>query len=182
MVGYILVYLQNITSIDAERGSSCDTTALKSPLSGGDLTVAYQAPSGHLVRAPCTDALFSHLLSFFGVACEYRSPPLSALDATLMFARPPSALSMRMYSTFAFRRATGLVRTTNASKEQTPANRTIFSPPFRHKEAYITNIGEIDALKISFAGNEEKHINEVPPLSRRKRGAACIYAAMKIRR
>lgn len=126
MVGYILVYLQNITSIDAESGSSCDTTALKSPLSGGDLTVAYQAPSGHLVRAPCTDALFSHLLSFVGVACKYRPPPLSALDATLIFARPPSALSMRMYSTFAFRRATGLVRTTNASKKQTPANRTIF--------------------------------------------------------
>ena len=32
MVGYILVYLQNITSIDAESGSSCDTTALKSSL------------------------------------------------------------------------------------------------------------------------------------------------------
>ena len=42
MVGYILVYLQNITSIDAESGSSCDTTALRPPLSGGDLTVAYQ--------------------------------------------------------------------------------------------------------------------------------------------
>ena len=39
-------------------------------------------PSGHLVRAPCTDALFSHLLSFVGVACEYRPLPLSALDAT----------------------------------------------------------------------------------------------------
>ena len=169
MVGYILVYLQNITSIDAESGSSCDTTALRPPLSGGDLTVVYQAPSGHLVRAPCTDALFSHLLSFFGVACEYRSPPLSALDATLMFARPPSALSMRMYSTFALNRATGLIRTTNASKEQAPANRTIFSPPFRHKKAYITIIGEIDAIKISFAGNEEKYIVK-RPLSREERG------------
>ena len=79
---------------------------------------------------------------------------------------------MRMYSTFAFRRATGLVRTTNTSKKQTPANRTIFTPPFRHKEAYITNIGEIDALKISFAGNEEKYINETPPLPWGE-GAAC---------
>ena len=87
-------------------------------------------PSGPFVRAPCTDALFSHLLSLFGVACKYRSPPLSALDATLMFARPPSALSMRMYSTFALNRATGLIRTTNASKKQIIANRTMFSPPF----------------------------------------------------
>ena len=115
-------------------------------------------PSGHLVRASWTGVLLLHLLSIFGVACKYRPLPLSALDATLMFARPPSALSMRMYSTFAFRRATGLVRTTNASKKQTPANRTIFSPPFRHKEAYITIIGEIDDRKISFAGNEDERI------------------------
>ena len=38
------VYLQNITSIDAESGLSCDTTALRTSLSGGDLTVAYQRP------------------------------------------------------------------------------------------------------------------------------------------
>lgn len=173
MVGYILVYLQNITSIDAESGSSCDTTALRPPLAGEDLTVAHQTPSGPLARAPCTDALFSHLLSFFGVACKYRPPPLSALDATLMFARPPSALSMRMYSTFAFRRATGLIRTTNASKEQAPANRTIFSPPFRHKKAYITNIGEIDALEISFAGNEDERIKQSAPSPVRRGGSMC---------
>ena len=63
----------------------------------------------------------------------------------------------------------GLIRTTNASKEQAPANRAIFSPPFRHKKAYITNIGEIDAIKISFAGNEEKYIAK-SPLSREERG------------
>ena len=131
MVGYILVYLQNITSIDAESGSSCDTTALKPHLAGGDLTVAYQTPSGPLVRAPCTDALFSHLLSFFGVACKYRPPPLSALDATLMFARPLSAiLLLRTYSPVALNRATGLICTANARKKQIVANRTMFSPPF----------------------------------------------------
>ena len=53
MVGYILVYLQNITSIDAESGLSCDTTALKSPLSGGDLTAAYQTPSAPAFRVGC---------------------------------------------------------------------------------------------------------------------------------
>ena len=42
MVGYILVYPKNITSIDAESGASCDTTALRSPLSGGALTASYQ--------------------------------------------------------------------------------------------------------------------------------------------
>ena len=152
MVGYILVYLQNITSIDAESGSSCDTTALRPPLSGGDLTVAYQAPSGPLVRAPCTDALFSHLLSFFGVACKYRPLPLSALDATLMFARPLSAMLLRTYSPVALNRATGLICTTNASKKQTPANRTIFSPPFRHKNSHEQNSKRVVIAMVSGHG------------------------------
>ena len=87
-------------------------------------------PSGHLVRAPCTDALFSHLLSFVGVACKYRPLPLSALDATLMFARPLSAMLLRTYSPVALNRATGLICTASARKKQIVANRTMFSPPF----------------------------------------------------
>ena len=82
MVGYILVYPQNITSIDAESGASCDTTALKSLLSGGDLMEADQTPSGHLVHAPWAAALPPYILPFVGVGGADRSSSLSALDAT----------------------------------------------------------------------------------------------------
>ena len=140
MVGYILVYPQNITSIDAESGASCDTTALKSPLSGGDLMEAYQTPSGHLVRAPWAAALPSYILPLVGVGGADRSSPLSAMDATSILARPLSAMDVRTYSPVALDRAPGLVRTANAGKKHRIANRTIFSPPFHHKHVYILSM------------------------------------------
>lgn len=173
MVGYILVYLQNITSIDAESGLSCDTTGAETSSlwrrSHSGIPNAIR-PFG--TRAVYRCSVFAPSVLFW-CGLQISAAPLSALDATLMFARPPSALSMRMYSTFALNRATGLIRTTNANKEQAPANRTIFSPPFRHKKAYITIIGEIDAIKISFAGNEEKHIKLSAPSPVGRGG--CVY-------